>query len=257
LREIIFRPCKASEESEGSRKSRSPQTQGNDRRALCCFFNWAVAQGYAESNPIQKIKAPRFDMDEPEILSTAEVRKVIEETSTFKGGKLVPYVILAMFAAIRPAELERLTWDSVDLEAKAVTISGRQAKLRQRRIVELSDNAVQWLLPHALKRTPIKGVNWRRDVDEIKRAAGFRARSTPGKPWAQDILRHTGISNHFALHEHEGKTALWAGNSPDMIHRHYKGLVSKREAAEFFGITPDSGKIVATPARRDVELAAA
>jgi hypothetical protein len=55
-------------------------------------------------------------------------------------------------------------------------------------------------------------------------------------------LRHTAISMHFAQHQHEGRTAAWAGNSPDMIHRHYKGLVSKADAAQFWAISPSASK---------------
>jgi hypothetical protein len=42
------------------------------------------------------------------------------------------------------------------------------------------------------------------------------------------------------LCEHEGKTAKWAGNSPDMIHRHYKELVEPEDAREFWDIRPQN-----------------
>ncbi len=58
------------------------------------------------------------------------------------------------------------------------------------------------------------------------------------KPWPQDVLRHTGISCHYRLHEDEGKTASWAGNSPEMIHAHYRALVSAKDAAALFEILP-------------------
>jgi hypothetical protein len=47
-------------------------------------------------------------------------------------------------------------------------------------------------------------------------------------------MRHTAISMHLAKHEHEGKTAAWAGNSPDIIQRHYKGLVKAKDAEAFW-----------------------
>jgi hypothetical protein len=44
------------------------------------------------------------------------------------------------------------------------------------------------------------------------------------------------LSNLFAHFKHEGQTEAWAGNSPDVIHRHYKGLVGEVDAAEFWNI---------------------
>jgi len=39
---------------------------------------------------------------------------------------------------------------------------------------------------------------------------------------------------------HERETANWAGNSPNVIHRHYKALVKEADAKEFWEITSDN-----------------
>jgi len=142
--------------------------------------------------------------------------------------------------------------------------------MRQRRIVDmacltekgkrsketlLSANLIAWLKPYATDKSPFCGANWRRDFDAVKLAAGFgnpsckpaeeeteveKQKRLALKPWTSDILRHTGISNHLAYFQHEGKTAAWAGNSPDIIQRHYKGLVKQPDAKEFWTIKPES-----------------
>ena len=38
------------------------------------------------------------------------------------------------------------------------------------------------------------------------------------------------------------QTASWAGNSPNVIHRHYKALVKEADAKEFWEITPATVK---------------
>ena len=58
-------------------------------------------------------------------------------------------------------------------------------------------------------------------------------------------MRHTGISHHLAFHCHEGDTARWADNSPNMIHRHYKEIVKKADAEKFWSIFPDGYRIEA------------
>jgi hypothetical protein len=53
-------------------------------------------------------------------------------------------------------------------------------------------------------------------------------------------LRHAFCTYHFALHSNENLTAAQAGNSPAMIHAHYKGLVTKSEAEKWFNVVPTS-----------------
>ncbi len=42
----------------------------------------------------------------------------------------------------------------------------------------------------------------------------------------------------FALHSNENLTAALAGNSPTMIHAHYKALATKAEAEKWFNVRP-------------------
>ena len=74
-----------------------------------------------------------------------------------------------------------------------------------------------WLRLHAKKKTAIKGTTWRRDFEAIRAQSGF---GTPVaddqkrkelKPWPEDVLRHTGISCPYRVHNNEGLTASWAG----------------------------------------------
>lgn len=212
------------------RDSTSKVNQESDFRAFSNFFNWCKLQGFVASSPLDKLPRIKLDRTEPVILDLGAVRRLMLCTMAHRGGVLVPYVVLALFAAIRPTELARLSWTDIDLEADTVTIGAKIAKMRGRRIVALSDNCAAWLLPHALTRPALVPANWRKDFDAIKRAADI--------VWTPDLLRHTGISMHLAAHQHEGQTANWAGNSPDIIQRHYKGLVRPADAKDFWTITP-------------------
>jgi hypothetical protein len=51
-------------------------------------------------------------------------------------------------------------------------------------------------------------------------------------------LRHAFCTYHFAAHANENSTAQQAGNSPAMIHAHYKGLATKAEAEKWFQVAP-------------------
>jgi hypothetical protein len=58
-------------------------------------------------------------------------------------------------------------------------------------------------------------------------------------------LRHSFCSFHFVLHANENLTAAQAGNSPAMIHAHYKGLATKAEAEKWFAVAPaQAGNVI-------------
>ena len=234
------------------RDGRVPETRNNDRRSLSGFFGWATAKRYCEVNPMAGIAPIRFHRREPEIFSLNQVDAILDAARKYQNGAMLPYFVLAVFAAIRPQEIQRLTWRDIDLTAKQVRITGAAAKKRQRRLVELSDNAVEWLEPLALRRVPIWPTkNGRKQFEAVKKAAGFGSSKKTANdlkpfklvPWIQDGMRHTAISCHFAQHGHEGDTARWAGNSPDEMHRSYKELVSKADAERFWNAYPDGNRV--------------
>jgi integrase len=195
---------------------------------------------------------PGFGLEtEPQILSLADCRGLLISARDHKEGLLLPYVALGLFAGLRPAELSRLTWAKIDLAEGTVTIDGSMAKTRQRRVVKLSTNAIAWLEPFAVSRPPFTFTNFQRDFAKVKNGAKFNGKEgTKGmRAWVPDYMRHTAISNHFAHNKHEGETASWAGNSPNVIHRHYKALVKEADAKEFWEITPDNvAQIIPMPA---------
>ncbi|MFA6546526.1 MAG: site-specific integrase, partial [Limisphaerales bacterium] len=173
------------------RPGTGPVTRNGVRRALSSFFAWAKVKTYCAANPCEAISPVEVDDEDPVILPLADVCKLLEAAASYKDGVVLPYTAIALFAAVRPTELSKLTWADIDLEAKTITLGARIAKLRAKRIVEMSDNLVEWLAPHALKQTPLKGANWRRDFDTVKALAGYGGRSQqstdddaePLKPW--------------------------------------------------------------------------
>jgi integrase len=242
LRPLIFKP------------SRGPVSRDNHRRAIHAFFEWAHKQGYCAANPAANIAPVKSDRHDPAILTPDQTARLLSAASSYRGGLLVPYVALGVFAGLRPTELARVTWERIDLEERTITLGADMAKMRSKRLVEMNDNLVAWLAPFAASRQPIVGANWRKDFDAVKEAAGWGTptEANPGlKPWPQDMLRHTAISYHLARCQHEGQTATWAGNSPTIVQKHYKGLVKPADAAKFWTITPETvkGEIVQFPAQ--------
>ncbi len=58
--------------------------------------------------------------------------------------------------------------------------------------------------------------------------------------WKHNALRHSFISYRVANVQDTAKVALEAGNSPQMIFRHYRELVRTAEPQAWFAITPET-----------------
>jgi hypothetical protein len=58
--------------------------------------------------------------------------------------------------------------------------------------------------------------------------------------WKHNALRHSFISYRVAETHDAAKVSLEAGNSPQMIFKHYRELVQPKEANAWFSIEPKS-----------------
>lgn len=240
LETLIFKPKQAADTANGN------------RRVLHALFAWCVDQDFLIVNPVSKIATTSRDDKEPEILTVTEVKLLLQVAMKYKEGRLLPYAALGLFMGLRPAEIARLDWKHVDLEQKLIRIQGGVAKLRQRRVIAMPVNAIEWLTACYGKR--IVPQNMVRDWNAVRRLAGFegnRQQTGDGnlKPWPQDVIRHTAISFHYAFFKDEDATAYWAGNSPSTIHSYYKGLVNPQDAQDFMDMKPTNldAQIIVVP----------
>jgi|GEM_PF-1818435 len=191
---------------------------------ISTLFSYAVRRGHCDKNPCDRIERVTIDRKPPKIVSPAEAKTLLDSVKSVCR----PYLILAMFAGIRPDELMRLDWSAVDLVTGTVKVDG---KTRRRRIVTLEPGAVALLAACPLKSGPVApsvGV-----VRSFKRAA----RAVLGwKTWHKDVLRHTAASYLLALHKDAAKVALSLGNSVAVLMSHYMEPVSAENAAAFWAL---------------------
>jgi integrase len=139
-----------------------------------------------------------------------------------------PYLVLSLYAGIRPDELLRLTWSNVDLAAGLVRVDG---KTRRQRIVPLEPIALALLRAHPLRSGPVSPSyftirRWKRGARAI---LGVSA-------WPKDILRHTAASFLLARYQDTAKVSFWLGNSPAILMRHYYAPVSAEDCSAFWNV---------------------
>lgn len=208
------------------------------------FLSWCLRpeQGHATRNVALGIERrteetaeeiSTLDLRECEVLLREARRRAIDEGGV--AWKLLAFVVIGLFGGLRRAELERLTMEDVDLDERTVIVRAANAKTRQRRVVELSANAVDWL--KGMPRGRAKGArvcpaNLKRMWPVFWRSCGF-------SEWKSNALRHTFASMHLAMWGDEARLQTLMGHeSGPMLHRHYKALKTKREAEAFWSLQP-------------------
>ena len=225
-----------------SRKT-SPGGKDTDRRAISRFFSWCIERPrrWTSTNPAREVKIDRGEIPPPEILTVDDCEKLLHAAEKHKTGLLVPYVAVCLIGGLRPDEAKRLTWQQVNLADKEIRLESTQTKTKKPRVVTIHPTLAQWLKRYQGKT--FFPVNWRKEFDAVKEAAGFTGEKNPdgtdaGIPFPHDVMRHTAVSYFFRDCGSYGLAAEQFGNSEAIIKKHYQGRVSSADAKEFYSIKP-------------------
>lgn len=220
----------------------SPVSRINYLVAIGNIFSFGVKHGYCDRNPVKLLDRPSRESADIKFLTVDQVVALLIHA---KKRDLVPYVALGVFAGLRPEkELRALEWSKINLVERTIRIDASLAKTRQRRVVDIGDALVAYLTPTAKKRglvVPLTEQEFRTRWEDCRSDAGLT-------PWPHDVMRHTFATYHLAAYNDIGKLSLQMGNSPQVIHAAYKGLVSKADAERFWALRPAAAgdnKIVA------------
>ena len=226
------------------KKKLSPQTHVNFRRVVHLLFKFAVARGYALDNQVDGVERIKVrNGGGITIFTPVEITRLISAASK----DFLPCIAIGAFAGLRSAEIERLTWEDVDLAGRHIIVSAGNAKTASRRIVPMSENLAAWLKVYAKKT----GNVWNGTHDEFYEAQQDTAAATTIEPdeskgitgtapvvWKANGLRHSFASYRFAILGDAGRVAGECGNSASVIHKHYRELVKPVDAQRWFAVNP-------------------
>jgi integrase len=234
----------------GKFKDLSAKSRNDRRNTVKMFLRWCMAMDYLSQQhrlfEAVGFKAEDLDQAEIEFYNAKELRDML----TTAGPELVPVIALSALAGIRREEVLRLDWSDVWRVKGKVEISARIAKGRQRRLVSVCASLADWLRPHRNASGPVWGKS--PDALEEKLEALRDGLKIPAK---RNGLRRGFISHGMALHCNENLISAECGNSPQMIHDHYRGLTTRKDAVKWFAVKPpkSSAKIVALPVTARVQ----
>lgn len=235
-----------------AKKSWSPKTRNNYVVTLRTFFAYCVKQKWCAENPGEVLEKAESEDAVAGILTVTEAARILEAAREFPDT--VPVLAIQLFAGLRRSEACALDWS--ELRGNVIEVTAKKAKTRARRVVDIQPVLAAWLRPYMAVRGRVfaRGedcYNERlREIVETANQHGHE-QNPPWPPieWKHNCLRHTCASMHLAHFANETSTALQMGHSVDVLHRHYKGLVLKEDAARFWELLP--GRV----AEQDLEAA--
>jgi integrase len=217
----------------------SPQGRTNFRRVIGLLFSIAESRGIIDRNPVLRTGKPKLVDKAPEIFTVDELQSLLESANR-AAPDVVPMIAIGAFAGLRRAEIERLTWNEVDLARGFIEIKAAKSKSARRRIVPIQQNLSQWLRPYASMSGPVVPENARNKAVSACKAAGVT--------WKQNGLRHSFASYRLAACHDAPRVAAELGHtSPQILYAHYRELVRPEEAERYWKIAPaaESEKVVA------------
>jgi len=210
----------------------APRTAKNFQRVIATLFAFAQARGYIAkgTNPAEDMERINSTGGAIDIYTPKELADLLKHASK----DYLPYIALGAFAGLRSAEIERLDWKAVDLGGGYIHVAADKAKTAQRRLVPILPNLAQWLAPYTKRR----GKVWKGNVYDLQEARAATVEKA-GVAWKPNALRHSFCSYRLADIQNAAQVALEAGNSPQMVFRHYRELVKPAAAKTYFAIAPN------------------
>jgi integrase/recombinase XerD len=128
-----------------SRSARSAATIAKELSSIRAYCRWCMRAGLRIDDPTLQLDWPRRDDPVPRALTLRELRAVIKLLDTplpvldVKArrvrGRDHRIILLMLFCGLRRAEVARLLWRDVDLEAKVLTV--RNGKGRKDRALSI------------------------------------------------------------------------------------------------------------------------
>jgi integrase len=213
----------------------------NDLRLIVSLLRFATRRKYAPRDLLDELEAvekPAVRPTETLIFTPDELREMLYSIRP----ELVPWLVIAAFCGLRSAEILRLDWEEVNLEEHFVEVKAMNAKTAARRLVPLCDAAIAWLLPHVKSKGRLAYFSEENKFYEAILCDVNRARKAVGNKiafeWKRNAMRHSYCSYRLADTHDAAMTALEAGNSPAMIFRHYRKVVTQAKAQRWFGVMP-------------------
>jgi integrase len=217
----------------------SARSHNNFLRTVRTFLRFAQNHGWLsrEADLLTRVEKRSEKPTPVEIFTPAQLAALLKKAS----AEIAPCFALGAFAGLRAEEILRLDWADVEKRPGFIEVAAHKAKTQARRIVPISDNLASWLAIAPRRKECVWPHSKAWFFEAMRNVA-----SGANIKWKQNALRHSFISYRLAEIQDVNRVALEAGNSPQMIFRHYRELATPEQARTWFSIAPaTSNKVIA------------
>ena len=209
-----------------------PTTRNTHRKRVVTLWRWAQSKNYLPRDTrteAEQTERAREAAPEAGIVSATAFSKLLELVRAELPNDLGALVV-AGFCGLRRSEVHGQAWEDIGMDRKHVRVTSAKKGTPARRLVPLSDAAIEWLMLCPVRKGPVcEGMA----IDRIRKAGIAAKLALP-----DNCLRHSYISHYVAAIGNVPQAALDSGNSPQIIHRHYRELVTADEGKAWFEVRP-------------------
>lgn len=210
------------------------------RASLSAFFNHGshASRQWCPTNPIAAVAAEKITRAEPRAYTPEAVQKIMRAAIAI-DSPLLPALTLEMFAGLRPAEamaidLAAIDFGEDDFRVPASHRNGEPTKTGAR-IAPFLPAAKAFLATQPRRTGPAYPGDRNGHSREMRRI--LEAAEVAG---IHDGPRHSFISYRAASTRVVAVVADEVGNSPQIIRKNYRKIVTAAAAERFFAIRPEA-----------------
>ncbi len=208
------------------------KTRFHYRAAVISFFRWCDLD-------MSTLKCPRVVRPEPGIYTVDEAAQILHHTRKEQPQLLAPLVI-AMFCGVRLSEFQYIEWKELDLsnvdeDGDFYLSAGKTG----RRIVHLPSIAKKWLV--LCEQSDGLVFDFSKSRKHADRYISEQFRKTLPKHVDAKLngYRHSYCTYKVTCYGNMAAVADEMGNSVQVIRKHYYRPTKKKEAAQYWELTPD------------------
>lgn len=190
------------------------------------MFNWAIKNKLLRDNPLDGVEREIIDHETPVVLTVEECKRLLKLCRK-SHKKLLPWLVISLFAGLRAAEVGRLHFENIS--GNYIVLASHQTKGRARRLVSVRPTLKAWLDICGKAKGPVCVAKHDKKTHALRKAFGGMARN---------VLRHSFISYALGAGDTVDKVATESGTSAPIIFRHYREIVTPEQAQEFWNLLP-------------------